>query len=294
VQFYRVANWSTEYENNRSREIKDAAWVPVPNNFDGDGYIFMVSGSDGPAAYAGWIGILLVASRCRPRGDLIQTTGQPHTPASIAAKCRLPVECIELACKRSTEVGWLVPVDGGVSSPTIPHKTDAPPHTPAVVPHPPAEKCDPFRENGTEQNRKTTTTACVRARTADAIDRIKAMLGRDISATDRYQIVKAEDTYAQMGAAEIHGQQVGYLDLFDRAVGVAIAEPGFQWRSGTAFCRYVAAIVQRAVDARLWPGEREEPSQAAATAPVVVPMSKTEQDAIERAYAKQRAREAVR
>lgn len=132
------------------------------------------------------------------------------------------------------------------------------------------------------------------ARAATAIDRIQAMIGRDLSSSDRLTITRAEDKYGHMGTLEIHGQHVGYIDLFDRAVGVAIAEPHFEWRSAGAFTRYIAAIVQRAVDERVWPGERPEPVGVGVGTPAMPPVSKAEQEAVERAWAKQQAREAKR
>jgi hypothetical protein len=126
------------------------------------------------------------------------------------------------------------------------------------------------------------------------IDRIQAMIGRDLSSSDRLTITRAEDRYGTMGTVEIHGKQVQYIDLFDRAVGVAIAEPGFEWRSAGSFTKYIAAIVQRAVDERVWPGERPEPVRVGPSTPAVPPMSQAEREAVERAWAKQQAREAKR
>jgi uncharacterized protein YdaU (DUF1376 family) len=132
------------------------------------------------------------------------------------------------------------------------------------------------------------------ANAATVIARIQAMIGRDLSSSDRLTITRAEDRYGQMGTVEIHGQQVGYIDLFDRAVGVAIAEPGFEWRSAGSFTKYIAAIVQRAVDERVWPGERPEPVRMGPSTPAIPPMSQAEREAVERAWAKQQAREAKR
>lgn len=260
MKFYRVANWSKDYENNRSREIKSAGWVPVPNGFDGDGYINLVDGPDGPLAYAGWICILLVASRCEVRGDLIQTTGKPHTPASIASKCRLPVGCIAIAIERTLANEWLLLVDeSGVARP-VPHAADGLVVTP---PHPPAEMCDSFRENGKEQKgtEKTQTLAGGReggAGGAHSIQRIEAMLGRDISSSDRLTIMRAEDKYAAMHPTTIGGQSVSMAELFDRCVGVAIAEPSFEWRSASACVRYIASIVERCSRDGCWPEDRPQ------------------------------------
>lgn len=121
---YRIANWNTRYENNRSRELKDAAWFPCPNVFDGDGYCYMIDGKDGPLAYCGWILLCGVASRCTPRGILVQTTGHPHTADTIAAKTRVPAKVIRLAIDRALHTKWLEPHEGAA----IPHVGATTPH----------------------------------------------------------------------------------------------------------------------------------------------------------------------
>ncbi len=32
---YSVVDWSKNYENNRTRELKRMTWLPLPNSFDG-------------------------------------------------------------------------------------------------------------------------------------------------------------------------------------------------------------------------------------------------------------------
>lgn len=115
---YRIVDWNTRYENNRSRDIQNTRWFPCPNDFDGDGYLTMTSGPDGPLAYCGWIVLLAVASRSNPRGSLIQTTGEPHTASSIARKSNLPIRVVSLAIERALSVAWLeeIPQAGAVSN----------------------------------------------------------------------------------------------------------------------------------------------------------------------------------
>ena len=61
----RVKNWTDIYENNRTRELVDMKWVPVPNRHDGDGYNEIMDHPDGLAHFAAWILILQVASKCK-------------------------------------------------------------------------------------------------------------------------------------------------------------------------------------------------------------------------------------
>lgn len=142
---YSVANWQDRYENNRTRELKSMAWVPVPNSHDGDGYTTLVCRPDGAAMLGAWLAILQVASRCDPRGTLLRDTGKPHDAASIARMTRLPESVIKTALEVCTnECNWLI-CNGA--------------HIAAEIPHAPAEIPQPTDEEqkgteGKEQNGK--------------------------------------------------------------------------------------------------------------------------------------------
>lgn len=95
MKTYRIKDWSRHYENNRTRDMKQMAWVPVPNKHDGEGFAAIMSHPEGIKLYGLWHLILQVASKCgehgnslRPRGTLLRDDGTPHTPRSIALKTR--------------------------------------------------------------------------------------------------------------------------------------------------------------------------------------------------------------
>lgn len=68
-----IVNWDGFYENHRTREMPRMDWVPLPNKMDGDGYTELVCDHEnGPAHYAAWVAMLLMASRCTPRGYLVR------------------------------------------------------------------------------------------------------------------------------------------------------------------------------------------------------------------------------
>jgi len=117
--YLRVRNWDKLYEINRTRELKKLDWVPVPNKQDGDGYSLLVDHPDAAAHYGCWVAILLIASKCEPRGTLIRDNGEPHTPHSLARISRLGAgipqagaglmaETIE---RLVSEIGWLEVVE---------------------------------------------------------------------------------------------------------------------------------------------------------------------------------------
>ena len=148
MKLYSVKGWDSLYENNRTREMKQMLWIPVPNKHDGDGYTNLVSRKNGAALLGAWLVILQVASRCGKRGTLLRSTSQPHDAESISRITRLPKEIIQEAlviC--STELDWLESQDVK----EIPHLPAEKPHLPAGIPHPTDE--EEKRREGMETNR---------------------------------------------------------------------------------------------------------------------------------------------
>jgi uncharacterized phage protein (TIGR02220 family) len=119
----RVKNWKDIYENNRTRELIDMKWVPVPNRHDGDGYNEIMDHPDGLAHFAAWILILQVASKCkhqipqegagstaRPcdvRGSLMRGDKKPHDAKSLSRVTRCPEKVFREAIPRLIEVDWI-------------------------------------------------------------------------------------------------------------------------------------------------------------------------------------------
>ncbi len=66
---YSIANWDANFENNRTRELKKLAWVPIPNRMDGSSYRELVEHPNGAAHFGVWIGLVEIASTCDPRGQ---------------------------------------------------------------------------------------------------------------------------------------------------------------------------------------------------------------------------------
>lgn len=132
MKLYRIKNWEKVYENNRTRELKQLAWVPIPNNHDGDGYTLLVGRENGGAFLGGWVALVQVASKCDPRGTLLRRSGIPHDPASLSRITRLPEKLfVDVLKVAEEECKWLkseelhdklkIPQDGA----GLPHE-DAP------------------------------------------------------------------------------------------------------------------------------------------------------------------------
>lgn len=118
---YRVTDWDLHFENSRSRSVKDARWAPVPNHFDGDRISELID-VGGAEAYAGWVAVILVASRCHPRGTLVREPlngdVRPHDAGSLARMTGLPKKCFQKTIDVALSVGLIEvcgETDSGVS-----------------------------------------------------------------------------------------------------------------------------------------------------------------------------------
>jgi len=117
-RLYRIVKWDENFENNRSRELKELAWVPVPNRHDGSGYLELVDHPDGAAHFGAWVLIVEVASKCSPRGTLLRSSGKPHDARSLAMMTRIPEAVFTAVLPRLLDIGWLelVPQEGATIS----------------------------------------------------------------------------------------------------------------------------------------------------------------------------------
>lgn len=102
-----IVDWDQHFENNRTRDLKYMAWVPVPTKQDGEGYNALVDHDDGAAHFGAWIAIVEIAAKCSPRGTLIRRDGTALTPQALARKSHLPAGLFEEAIPRLISIGWL-------------------------------------------------------------------------------------------------------------------------------------------------------------------------------------------
>jgi hypothetical protein len=117
----RIREWATHFENNRTKELKRMAWVPMPVKHDGDGYTELLDHENGAAHFGVWCFIVQLAAKCEPRGTLIRTIVEedqkgaipqapataPHSPATMARISRMKVRDFEEAIPRLLQIGWL-------------------------------------------------------------------------------------------------------------------------------------------------------------------------------------------
>jgi hypothetical protein len=121
MKVYRIKNWNLHYENNRTRELKNTFWVPIPNKLDNDGYTLIMDQKNGACIFGAWIACVEVASRCEPRGTLLRDPDTPHDSASLSRITRVPVALINTMLKLCIEkCNWIEYIDLE-SNEVIPH-----------------------------------------------------------------------------------------------------------------------------------------------------------------------------
>jgi hypothetical protein len=162
---YRIVDWDDNFENNRTRDLKRLAWVPIPNSHDGDGYTELLDHKSGAAHYGVWCAIVQVASKCDPRGTLMRDGARPHDAGSLSRMTRIPAPLIQEALERLTHsVGWIEIVPDPQPAPalaTISQNGAVIPHSLATAPHEGA--LNGREQNGTEGNGKRTARSAYSA-----------------------------------------------------------------------------------------------------------------------------------
>ncbi len=164
---YKIRDWDKYFENNRTRELKNLQWVPMPNKHDGDGFTEVMEQERGVEVYGAWALILQIASKCNPRGTLVRDNPAPscgdpapgcgggqkaHDSASLARMTRTHRSVFDHALPILVQVGWLDVIPEAESLCEIPHPPAGLSHPPAVIPHPSAASRARAEGNGMEGN----------------------------------------------------------------------------------------------------------------------------------------------
>lgn len=97
MKVYSIRGWNENFENNRSRTVKDLAWVAIPNRHDGEHFSTIMNAERGAEIFSAWVLMLQVASRCQPRGSLLRDNKKPHNASSLSVKTRAPENWFILA-----------------------------------------------------------------------------------------------------------------------------------------------------------------------------------------------------
>ncbi len=117
MDLYKIADWNKHYENHRTRDLKHLDWIRIPTKMDGDGYTELLDHPDGAAHLGAWLAILLIASRCEPRGTLVRSNGLPHDPVSMSRISRVDPAIFRETLARLYIIGWIECIPNDCNNP---------------------------------------------------------------------------------------------------------------------------------------------------------------------------------
>jgi hypothetical protein len=105
---YKIKDWSANYEKAQSRKCKRTYWIAIPNQWDGKRYRRIMAHPKQAEIYAAWILMVQIASRCEPRGSLVDD-GIGLDAEDMADSTGLNRESFELAIEVLCQprIGWL-------------------------------------------------------------------------------------------------------------------------------------------------------------------------------------------
>ena len=106
----RIRNWDSHFERDRSKQWKSIQWVPIPNK-QGAGYRKIMKQKNNFEIYACWIALVLVASKCDPRGDLTKYDIEELSDLTMICEDSL-VRSIEFLAKK---LDWIEVIDKNVN-----------------------------------------------------------------------------------------------------------------------------------------------------------------------------------
>lgn len=108
-----VSNWVGRFEDSNSRVLKRLGYVQMSTQLDHDGELqLMMDHDEGPAHYAAYVRIVILAATCTPRGALVKENGQPHDAGSLSRQIRLSHPVVVLAIERMLAVGIGLLIEG--------------------------------------------------------------------------------------------------------------------------------------------------------------------------------------
>ena len=144
----RIRNWDAKYETHESRKVHRLEWVKIPNDLIDLGYRQLIDHPDGAAHLGAWLGIVEVASICKPRGTLAENS-TCLSSKHLFLKTGLPEVLFQAAIPRLIAIGWLEDV------------ADLPANSPGIAsgsPEDPAENRSHITRQ--ERTKDNTTTSC--------------------------------------------------------------------------------------------------------------------------------------
>ena len=109
MKLYTIIDWDEHFETHESRRYKSLTWVSVRTKLAGDGITELLDHEDGAAHYGAWMTVVIVASKCKPRGVLVRENGLPHDARSLSRITRVSSPLIQAMLDRVSDeaIKWV-------------------------------------------------------------------------------------------------------------------------------------------------------------------------------------------
>jgi hypothetical protein len=234
----QIVDWDAHYENNRTRELKKMAWVPMPNSHDGDGYTQLLSHPNGAAHFGAWCALVEVASRCEPRGTLLRKTvripqegavipqvpaqgvreaRESHNSSSLARMTRIPEELWDEVLPRLVSIGW-------IRYYTIPQEGAVIPQVPAEIPQDGAQKGRERKKEGKGEKGTTAPPAAAALTAAPQVTSVDGAIAalRTVNRNTTLQAVDQPAFSAILAAYALDQVLAAYADHQRRKPGKSL------------------------------------------------------------------------
>jgi hypothetical protein len=117
MKAYQIKDWDKIFENSDSRKLKNLNWVPMPNSWDGLGYIRVTKHKNAVSILAAWLLVVEIGSKCPQRG-LLAKVDAPLSVEDMQDLTRMPAELFKKALEALTDplIGWVEVVEINRSS----------------------------------------------------------------------------------------------------------------------------------------------------------------------------------
>ena len=87
---YRIRDWDVYYETSETRKWKTLKWVPLRVKLDGRNYRRLMKLKKGPQIFGCWCALLEAATKCDPRGDFVDGSGNVYGVDDLVLVTEMP------------------------------------------------------------------------------------------------------------------------------------------------------------------------------------------------------------
>lgn len=116
MPIYKIRDWEKLFETCETKKLVHLRWVPIPNKHDGKSFRRIASMENSSDIFTAWMLILQIASKCSPRGTLIDGN-IPIDTEDMSIMTGFPEKIFKEALKvlSNGKIDWIEAVNPGES-----------------------------------------------------------------------------------------------------------------------------------------------------------------------------------